>query len=567
MSSGVVFAHAAAVTTPPPSGDVDGFVLVVGLLGGLAIFLLGMEQMTEALKLVAGDRLRAILLRLTRNRLAGLATGAGVTALIQSSSVTTVLVVGFITSGLMSFESSLGVILGANVGTTITAQVIAFQVTSYALLAVAIGFGITFFAKDGARAAVGSALLGLGLVFLGMTMMGEAISPLRSNEAFLDSMVSLENPFLGVAVGALFTALVQSSSATTGIVIVLAQQGLIPLESGIALILGANVGTSITAMLAALGKPRDALRAATAHTMFNVGGVVVWIPLVGVLAWAVAEIGGGTAREIANAHTIFNVVNALLVVGFVPQFARLVIRFVPDRPDDVEAAIRARYLDKTLLRTPTLALDRARLELLRMADRVRAMLAEIMPALLAGTRWKLEEVGALDDEVDGLHGHIIGYLGEISRTPLTEESTDELIGLIEAANDLEAIGDLIETNLVNLGLQRIEQGLVVSPSTQDMLKQLHGAVSEALDLAMLALTQRNADAARRASSMKKHINSLERAASLHQHERLVADAPDRIPTYRLEVDIIAVLKRIYYFSRRIARVSVPDQEKVSMVED
>jgi len=557
----------AAVATPPGAGEIDGFVLVVGLLGGLAIFLLGMEQMTEALKLVAGDRLRSILLRLTKNRLAGVATGAGVTALIQSSSVTTVLVVGFITSGLMSFESSVGVILGANIGTTITAQIIAFNVTSYALLAVAIGFGITFFAKDGARRATGSALLGLGLVFLGMTMMGDAMSPLRTNESFVDAMVSLENPFLGVAVGALFTALVQSSSATTGIVIVLAQQGLIPLESGIALILGANVGTSVTAMLAALGKPRDALRAATAHTLFNVGGVLVWVPLVGVLALAVSEVGGGTAREIANAHTIFNVVNALLVVGFTPQFARLVLRMVPDRPDEVEAEIRARYLDKTLLRTPTLALDRARLELLRMADRVRAMLAEVMPAVLTGTRWKLAEIENLDDEVDALHGHIIGYLGEISRGRLSQPSTDELIGLIEAANDLEAIGDLIETNLVNLGLLRIEQGLTVSPATQDMLRQLHGAVSEALDLAMLALTQKNADAARRTRNMKKHIASLERAAALHQRERLVADAPDRIPTYRLEVDVIAVLKRIYYFSRRIARLAVPDPEKASIVED
>ncbi len=547
--------------------EIDMFVLVVGLLGGLAIFLLGMEQMTEALKVVAGDRLRGILLRLTKNRFVGMATGAGITAVIQSSSVTTVLVVGFITSGLMSFEQSLGVILGANIGTTITAQIVAFKVTSYALLAVAIGFGVTFLSKDGAKRAMGSALLGLGLVFLGMTMMGDAMSPLRSSERFLDAMVSLENPLLGVAVGALFTALVQSSSATTGIVIVLAQQGLITLDTGIALILGANVGTSITAILAALGKPREAMRAATAHTLFNVGGVVVWIPLVGVLAWAVSSLGGGTAREIANAHTVFNVVNAALAVGFIPQLARLVQRLVPDRPEGVEAAIRARYLDKTLLRTPTLALDRARLELLRMADRVRAMLADILPAVLYGTRWALQEIESRDDEVDALHGHIIGYLGEISQTRLSESSTEELIGLIEATNDLEAIGDLIETNLVNLGLQRIEQGLTVSPATREVLTGLHAAVSEALDLAMLALTQKNVDAGRRASKMKKHISSLERAASLHQTERLMADAPDRIATYRLEVDVIAVLKRVYYFARRIARLSVPDAEKVGISEE
>ncbi len=558
---------AAAETADVSGAEIELFVLVVGLLGGLAIFLLGMEQMTEALRLVAGDRLRTILLRLTKNRFAGMATGAGITAVIQSSSVTTVLVVGFITSGLMTFEQSLGVILGANIGTTITAQIIAFKVTSYALLAVAIGFGVTFFSKDGARRAMGSALLGLGLVFLGMTMMGEAMSPLRSSQRFLDAMVSLENPLLGAGVGALFTALVQSSSATTGIVIVLAQEGLLTLESGIALILGANVGTSITAILAALGKPREALRAATAHTLFNVGGVLLWLPLVGVLVWAVSGLGGGTAREIANAHTIFNITNALLVIGITPPFARLVQRLVPDRPEGVEAAIRARYLDKALLRTPTLALDRARLELLRMADRVRAMLADIMPAVLGGTRWELAEIEARDDEVDSLHGHIIGYLGEISQTRLSESSTEELIGLIEATNDLEAIGDLIETNLVNLGLGRIERGLTVSPATQEMLLEFHAAVSEALDLAMLALTQKNADAGRRAANMKTHITSLERAASLHQTERLMADAPDRIATYRLEVDVIATLKRIYYFAKRIARLSVPEAQMAGITDE
>jgi phosphate:Na+ symporter len=539
---------------------------VVGLLGGLAIFLLGMERMTESLKLVAGDRLRALLLKLTSSRFAGLATGAGITAVIQSSSVTTVLVVGFITSGLMTFEQSIGVILGANIGTTITAQIIAFKVTTYALLAVAVGFGLSFFSKSGARKAQGDALLGLGLVFFGMTIMGDAMEPLRSSEAFIDAMSRLENPFVGAAIGALFTALVQSSSATTGIVIVLAQQGLINIDSGIALILGANVGTSVTALLAAIGKPREALRASMAHTIFNVGGVLLWLPLVGVLASMVSSVGGGTAREIANAHSVFNVVNALLVIGFAPQFARFIERLVKDRPDEIEEAIRAKYLDRELIRTPALALDRARLELLRMADRVREMMAQILPAILGGDRWKLLEIQSLDDEVDALHGHIIGYLGLISETRLSEESTQELLDLMGATNDLESIGDLIETNMVNLGMTRIEEGLSVSESTREMLTELHAAVSESLDLSMMALAQKNIDAARRVGNMKTQIKSMERAAAVHEASRLMADAPDRIAHYRLEVDVIANLKRIYYFAKRIARVSVPDDEKSAMTE-
>ncbi len=172
----------------------------------------------------------------------------------------------------------------------------------------------------------------------------------------------------------------------------------------------------------------------------------------------------------------------------------------------------------------------------------------------------------MDDEVDALHGHIIDYLGKISETKMSEASTQELIGLMEAANDLEAIGDLIETNLVTMGMSRVEDGLIVSPATQEVLTEFHSDVSEALDLAMMALTQKNIEAARRVSKMKKHINSLERAAAAHQAERLTADAPDRIPNYRLEIDVIQTLKRVYYFTKRIARVSVPQGERAGFTD-
>lgn len=549
------------------SGSIDGFLLVGGLIGGLAIFLLGMEQMTEALKLVAGDRLRGLLLRLTKNRFVGMLTGAGITAVIQSSSVTTVMAVGFISAGLMTFTQSVGVIIGANIGTTITAQIIAFKVTTYALYAVAVGFALTALSKKGSRRSWGSALLGLGLVFLGMTLMGDAMSPLRESQTFIDAMVTLENPFVGVAVGAIFTAVVQSSSATTGIVIVLAQQGLITLDTGIALVLGANVGTSITAILASLGKPREAVRAAAAHTAFNVGGVLIWIPFVGLLASAVGDLGGGTAREVANAHTFFNVVNALLVLGVTPQFARLVERVVPDRPADVEGAVQARYLDEALLSTPSLAIDRARLELLRMADRVRAMLAAALPASLSGDRWELADIAAQDDEVDALYGQIISYLGLISETRLSDRSADEITALLNATNDLEAIGDLIASNMTSLGLSRIEQSLSISAETASVIQEFHTAVAEALDLAMLALTQRNADAARQVARMKKTVNSLERSALAHQADRLTADAPDRIATYRLEVEIYNTLKRVFYFTKRIARLAVPEPERATITDE
>ena len=547
-----------------PSGDLDLVLLFAGLFGGLALFLLGLDRLSDSLKLVAGRRLRTVIARLTTNRFAGLATGAGVTAVIQSSSVTTVLVVGFITSGVMTLSQSVGVIMGANLGTTITAQIVAFNVARYALLIVAAGFTIIFFSRREATRAWGSVVLGLGLVFFGMAVMSDGMSPLRSEPAFIDAMANMDNVLLGVATGAVFTALVQSSSATTAIVIVLGSQGLITLEAGIALVLGANVGTSVTAILAAAGKPRAALRAAVIHTLFNVIGVIGWIGFVGTLASMSESIGGGIAREIANAHTVFNLANAAVLIGFSTQLARLAERLVPDRPDPFESLVKVKHLDEELLKTPTLAIDRARLEAMRLASRVQRMLRESLPAVLAGSLQDLADVQNLDDEVDALHGQIVRYLARIGQTRMSEESADEVMALMEATNDLESIGDIIEKNLIPAGRSRLEHGIPISAGTATALVEFHAVVEHALDLAVRALDERNADAAREVGGMKETVNSLEKSLLERQAGRIVAPEPHRVAAYRLEMDIVSNLKRIYYFAKRIARASVPAEERAAM---
>jgi phosphate:Na+ symporter len=416
------------------------------LLGGLALFLYGMEQMADALKAVAGERMKTILAKLTTNRFMGAGTGAFVTAIIQSSSVTTVLVVGFITAGLMSMSQSIGVIMGANIGTTITAQIVAFKVTKFALLMVAGGFGMLFFSKQEKIKQYGGMLMGLGLVFFGMSVMSDAMSPLRSYQPFLDMMTRMENPFIGILVAAGFTALIQSSSATTGIVIVMATQGFITLEAGIALAFGANVGTCVTAMLASIGKPREAVRAAVVHVLFNVFGVLLWLGVIPYLAEFVAwfspahpELSGTdrlaaeAPRQIANAHTVFNIANTFIFIGFTSQFARLVEWLVPDKPVAEVIITEPKYLDEELLETPSLALDRARLEIGHMGDRVKVMLQDIMPAIIKGDRTQLRNIAKVDDEVDILHGHIVTYLGHISQKALTEEQTGTLVNLMAAA--------------------------------------------------------------------------------------------------------------------------------------
>jgi phosphate:Na+ symporter len=543
--------------------SVDTTFVVITMAGGLALFLLGLEHLSSSLKLIAGDRMRGLLARLTTNRVAGMLTGAGVTAVIQSSSVTTVLVVGFISSGVMTLTQSVGVIIGANVGTTVTAQVIAFKVTRYALALVAAGFAIGFFAKGETRRLYGTLVMGLGLVFFGMLVMSDAMEPLRDSAAFIDFLARAENPLLAVAVAALFTAVVQSSSATTGVVIVLATQGLVSLEAGIALILGANVGTAVTALLAAIGKPREALRAAVVHALFNVLGVLLWIGLIGALSSWVQAIGGNTARQVANAHTMFNIVNALVFIGFTAQLARAAEFLIRDRPDPDEALVAARYLDTDLITTPELALDRARLEVMRMANRVRRMLADILPAVLDGPGTRLREVEGLDDEVDALHGQIIKYLGRVSETKMSERTTTELISLMEATNAIEAIGDVIETNLVNLGLGRIDQQIVVSDETRRRIEAMHDAVLESFDLAIAAMAEVDLDTARTVRNRKALVVDLEQQALEYQAERLMADEPKRGRTYRFEIDVVHNLTRIHYFARRVARTVLPIAERAT----
>jgi phosphate:Na+ symporter len=563
-------ALAAATAT---RSDIDWFNIGMSLFGGLALFLFGMEQMADSLKAVAGERMKVILAKLTVNRFMGAITGAFVTAIIQSSSVTTVLVVGFITAGLMSMAQSIGVIMGANIGTTITAQIVAFKVTKYALLMVAVGFGMLFSSKQEKIKQYGGILMGLGLVFFGMSVMSDAMSPLRSYQPFLDLMATMENPLYGILVAAVFTGLIQSSSATTGIVIVMATQGFITLEAGIALAFGANIGTCVTAMLAAIGKPREAVRAAVVHVLFNVFGVLVWIGLIPYLAdfvtWfspshaeleGVDKLASEAPRQIANAHTVFNIANTIIFIGFTSQFARLVEWLVPDKPIEEIILARPKYLDEELLETPSLALDRVRLEIGHMGERVREMLDGILPAIVNADRKLLKNIADIDDEVDNLHGHIVTYLGRIGQKALTEQQTQVHTQLMAATNDLENIGDVIETDLVYLGNEGIDKRVTISMETREVLRKLHDIITSTAELAIDAVMENDAQSALEVIAMKADINRLMESAAMHESRRLVVEAPNRLAAYTMEIDIIEKLKRIYYFSKRMAKTVEPEEE-------
>ncbi len=564
-----VIVYAAPALAGTDAEDSAWGQMAMGLFGGLALFLFGMEQMADALKAVAGVRMKSILAKLTTNRIMGAITGAFVTAIIQSSSVTTVLVVGFVSAGLMSMAQSIGVIMGANIGTTITAQIVAFKVTKYALLMVAVGFGFLFFSPEKRIKHYGGMVMGLGLVFFGMSVMSGAMKPLRSYEPFLDLMTQMENPMVGILIAAGFTALIQSSSATTGIVIVMASQGFVTLPAGIALAFGANVGTCVTAMLASIGKTREAVRAALVHVLFNILGVVIWVAFIDDLAnfvtWfspsqegltGVDKLAAESPRQIANAHTVFNIANTVIFLGFTAQFARAVEKMVPDKPLAEEEMLKARYLDTELVSTPSLAVGRIRLELGRMGQRIESMLDLGFHALLGKDEEKMAEAVRLDDQVDHLHRLIIDYAGNVAQESLSPKDTQELLGVMSAANDFENIGDIVETDFADELKTCVGKGIEISEPTQAVMSGVYNEVSKAVRLANEAMTTNDRDKAREVLSMKTDFQNIVQQAEGHQVDRLTVDEPKRFEAYSVEVETIERMKRIYYFAKRIAKTVV-----------
>jgi phosphate:Na+ symporter len=349
--------------------------------------------MSEGLKKSAGNGMRRILSALTNNRFIGLAVGAFVTMVIQSSSATTVMLVSFAQAQLINFGQSLSVILGANIGTTVTAQLIAFKITDYAFLIIIIGFALVIFSRKEWYKYLGESLLGFGILFLGMKIMSDSMSPLRDYEPFIALMKDLEIPLLGLLIGALFTALIQSSSAFTGIVIVLAQQGLLTLEGGIPLLLGANIGTCVTAGLATLGSSREAKRVALAHVIFNTTGAIMflfWIPYFADLVRWISPVSGAegiqklaaeTPRQIANAHTLFNVSVALIFLPFLSFLAKLVLKILPKRESEAAIEVVTWHLDEKVISTPSAAIELSQSETGRMAKILRRMLRAIIHPL------------------------------------------------------------------------------------------------------------------------------------------------------------------------------------------
>ena len=546
----------------------------MGLIGGLVLFLYGMEKMSEGLKKSAGNGMRKILSALTNNRIIGLAVGAFVTMVIQSSSATTVMLVSFAQAQLLTFGQTLSVILGANIGTTVTAQLIAFKLTDYAFLMIIIGFALTIFSKKDSYKYLGESLLGFGILFLGMKVMSDSMRPLRDYEPFIEVMKDLENPVYGLIIGAIFTALIQSSSAFTGIVIVLAQQGLITLDAGIPLLLGANIGTCVTAGLASIGTSREAKRVALAHVIFNTAGAVIflfWIPyFADLVRWAspvsdtvgIQKLAAETPRQIANAHTFFNVSVAFIFLPFTSLLSRLVLKVLPVKESEKAIEVVTWHLEEKAISTPAIAIDLSHAEVGRMAKILRRMLRAIMHPLFSDEEGMdsvhkqltiIDGIEMREDKIDFLQKKITKYLLKIGSQELTEEQSKEVYNMISIVRDLEAIGDIIHRDMFPLIAKKRALKIDFSKEGQEEILLYHSKIYKQLVRLEETFSEHKFKKAKKIVSKEVKYADLEAEFKIKHLERLKDDRKESIATHEIHMEIMDNLKHISVYVGEIAR--------------
>lgn len=424
---------------------------IFGLLGGLALFLHGMQMMSSGLEAAAGNKMKRILERLTSNRFLGVAVGAVITAVIQSSSATTVMVVGFVNSGMMTLQQAVWIIMGANIGTTITGQLIALDVGALAPLFAFIGVALVVFIKKQSVHHYGQIVAGLGILFIGMEMMSGSMLPLRESEAFISLMTRFSNPVLGILAGMIFTAIIQSSSASVGILQALAAGGLIGLDGAVYVLFGQNIGTCITAVLASIGTSRNAKRTTIIHLMFNVIGTTIFtiicmtLPLVELVE---SFTPGNPQAQIANMHTLFNVVTTLLLLPFGTGLAALATKILPERESEAQEGKKFLLYIKPMetgaeyqVGTSAIALHGIRSELVRMAEMTGQNVKESFQAVLDGNSALLSEVEQREDYIDYLNKEISSFISDrISYETNTEDSA-RLSAFFKISGNLERIGD------------------------------------------------------------------------------------------------------------------------------
>ena len=545
-------------------------IMFTGLVGGLALFLLGMEVMSRGLLRSAGNKIRTILGNLTNNRLKALGLGAFVTMLIQSSSATNVMLVSFVNAGLMGFRQTMGIILGAAIGTTITAQLIAFKLTDYSLAFVAVGFAMHAFTSREQIKNAGNVLLGFGILFFGMHIMSEAMFPLRSFDPFIDMLLKLENPLYGILVGTLFTALIQSSSAFVGIMIILGMQGLISLEASIPLLFGANIGTAVTALLASIKAGREAKKVALAVTLFKIFGVMLFIwwikPFSALVEMLSPERGVGPddlsylsavlPRQIANAHTLYNVFVALLVLPFTGLLANLVERLAPAVKKREDPSFTLHYLDEGMLKTPVMAISLAKQETIKMGEVVHSMVS----SLLSGFRDKdpsaLRDLDIKEKRVNFLRDQINAYLLKISRAGIREERVNETFQILYTVKELELIADVVSSSMHNKLKSYLSADYSFSNEGKEELTRYHEKTCKQILRAIELFRELDMDKARIMKEKYNEYRSIAFEYEKQHYTRLKQENKDTLMSSKTHLELMSMLRGISSHATNIARILI-----------
>ncbi|GFZ81753.1 sodium:phosphate symporter [Compostibacillus humi] len=494
--------------------EIDIQTLIFEFIGGLGIFLLGIKFMGDGLQKSAGDRLRDILDRFTSNPFLGVLAGIIVTGLIQSSSGTTVLTVGLVNAGFMTLRQAIGVIMGANIGTTVTAFIIGFDIGEYALPIMAVGAFLLFFFKNQKVNNVGQAVFGFGSLFFGLELMSSGVKPLRSLETFHELTVSMsDNPILGVVIGTIFTVIVQSSSATVGILQGLYSEGALTLNAALPVLFGDNIGTTITAVLASIGATVAAKRAALTHVLFNVIGTTIFLTILGLftsyVAFLQAKLNLNPEMTIAFAHGSFNVINTIIQFPFIGVLAWIVTKFVPGKDTIIE--YKPKHLDPIFIeRSASLALEQAKSEVIRMGEFATKGLEETNLYLTTNSPKHSEMAMQIEDAINNLDRKITNYLIDISAKTLSEADSAKHTALMDSVRDIERIGDHFE-NIVELVDYKISHKVQMTDQAMEDLNNMFDLTLMTVKQAIESLDSMNREKALEVIQKEEEIDQMERS--------------------------------------------------------
>lgn len=541
------------------------YMLIIGLFGGLGLFLFGMHSMSEGMQQSAGERMRSILENVTRNRIVGTGIGTLVTTIIQSSSATSVMLVSFVNANLLQFRQTIPVLLGAAIGTTITAQIIAFKITEYSLLLVAVGFFMQAFSKREQVKSIGYSLFGFGVLFFGMQIMSNAMAPLREWSPFIELLLKLENPILGILVGAVFTALIQSSSAFVGIMIVLASQGLLSLDASIPLLLGSNLGTPVTALLSSMKAGLEAKKVALSFLIIKFISVLIFagwtIQLGKFLVQLTPE--ASLQRNIANAHTIINVVLMLVVLPVTPQVARLVDWLVGKPKEHEKVTFSTLYLDQGVIPTPSLALNLAKQEIIRMAMIVRTMYSLILHAFLEKDASSLNSIYTHEQEVNYLRDAIKDYLLSINQESGSSKRVNESFQMLYSMNEFEKIADIISSSLANRAEKWVAKEYIFSDEGKKELIEFHQKIEKQLKRSLVVFDETNLQKAARMKAKHKEYRGLSKELEKQHYERILEGMKESLESSKTHLEILALFSSIDSHTTNIARIALDWNQKAT----